>query len=152
MAGGYPDGMTAADIDRLVGESARIDSDDSAHDDPRNWNEMDRRRAIADRAMLMREAAWIEVAAAPPQEVYRAGSFYSPADPIGAWLSESAELYPSEQARIVRLMVRAMATDEGPARDALLAEARSAASMLAQDAARSRAWDLAEAVIDGGRS
>ena len=130
---------------------------DSAYDEYRETDECARNAAIGARSALMREAALERVAEDPPDTLLRwTGRLLETArdaDPVGEWLAEDARLYPHQQANIVRLMVRAMAAPAGMTRDLLLACACDAAASLAQDCARSIAWDMAAAAIDeeGGR-
>ena len=130
------------------GQPREVDPD-SAYDEYRETDEYARNAAIGARSALMREAAWERVAEEPPGTLLRwRGRLLETArdaDPVGEWLAEDARLYPHQQANIVRLMVRAMATPAGMTRDLLLACAIDAAASLAQDCARSIAWDMAEA-------
>ena len=125
---------------------------DSAYDEYRETDEYARNVAIGARSALMREAALERVAEDPPDTLLRwTGRLLETtrdADPVGEWLAEDARLYPHQQANIVRLMVRAMAAPAGMTRDLLLACACDAAASLAQDCARSIAWDMAEAAVN----
>lgn len=125
---------------------------DAAYDDPANWPAQAHNEAIGARSALMREAASERVAAEPPDTRPRwTGRLLETtrdADPVGEWLEEDARLHPYRQARIVRLMVRAMAAPPGRDSDLLLSSARDAAASLAQDCARSIAWDMAAAALN----
>ena len=122
---------------------------DPAYDNPDNWPEQERNAAIGARSALMREAALERVAEDPPDTLLRwTGRLLETArdaDPVGEWLAEDARLHPYRQANLVRLMVRAVATPPDRASNLLLASAIDAAASLAQDCARSIAWDMAEA-------
>ena len=126
---------------------------DSAYDEYRETDEYARNAAIGARSALMREAAWERVAEEPPDTRPRwTGRLLETArdaDPVGEWLAEDARLHPYRQANLVRLMVRAVATSDGPGSYLLMASARDAALSLAQDCARSIAWDMAAAAERG---
>lgn len=125
---------------------------DSAYDEYRETDEYARNAAIGARSALMREAAWERVAEEPPDTRPRwTGRLLETArdaDPVGEWLAEDARLHPYRQANLVRLMVRAVATPPDRASNLLLASAIDAAASLAQDCARSIAWDMAAAAVD----
>jgi hypothetical protein len=144
MSAGYPDGVTAADIDALSGpEPARGPDPDAWKGYPELWRAHDRRYAIGARSALMRDAAWDEVVAEPPALECRYGGWHMAADPVGEAL---AELQHTDRA--LRLLVRAAATIEPAEREALLASALDAARGIAISIVRQRSWDMAEAAMD----
>lgn len=149
MTAGYPDGVTAADIDAAAGcrpEPAHQPDPDAGYDEPESWTERDWNRAVGARSALMMDAARDEVAAEPPALEWRYGGWHMPADPVGEAL---AEAHGADRA--LRLLVRAALTIEPGDRAALLSSAIDAARSVGLSVARSRAWDMAAAAMRADR-